>query len=30
MHDGQNLFENSKAAFGVAWLCQDTVNTLIA
>lgn len=30
LHDGQNLFDNSKAAFGVAWLCQNTVNTLIA
>lgn len=30
MHDGQNLFDPSKAAFGTAWMCQDTVNLLIA
>lgn len=30
MHDGQNLFYDSKAAFGTAWKCQDTVNTLVA
>lgn len=29
MHDGQNLFDPSKAAFGVAWMIQDTVNTLV-
>lgn len=29
MHDGQNLFDPSKAAFGTAWLCQNTTNTLI-
>lgn len=29
MHDGQNLFEDSKAAFGVAWKIQDTLNALI-
>ena len=28
MHDGQNLFDNSKAAFGTAWLIQNTINTL--
>ena len=26
MHDGQNLFDPSKAAFGVAWMCQNTTN----
>lgn len=30
MHDGQNLFDPKKAAFGVAWMCQDTVNKMIA
>jgi hypothetical protein len=30
MHDGQNLFDNKKAAFGTAWLIQDTLNTLAA
>jgi predicted alpha/beta superfamily hydrolase len=29
LHDGQNLFDPSKAAFGVAWKCQNTANTLI-
>jgi predicted alpha/beta superfamily hydrolase len=29
MHDGQNLFNASTSAFGVAWMCQDTVNALI-
>lgn len=29
MHDGQNLFDPSKAAFGVAWMCQNTTNRLI-
>jgi predicted alpha/beta superfamily hydrolase len=29
MHDGQNLFEDSKAAFGTAWKIQDTLNLLI-
>ena len=29
MHDGQNLFEDSKSAFG-AWKIQDTLNQLIA
>lgn len=26
MHDGQNLFNASTSAFGVAWMCQDTLN----
>ena len=26
MHDGQNLFNNSQAAFGTAWLVQNTIN----
>lgn len=30
MHDGQNLFEDNKAAFGVAWKIQDTLTDLIA
>lgn len=30
MHDGQNLFNNSQAAFGTAWLIQDTINKLTA
>lgn len=30
LHDGQNLFDNSKAAFGVAWMVQNTTNTYIA
>lgn len=29
MHDGQNLFDPSKAAFGVAWKIQDTINDLV-
>ena len=29
MHDGQNLFEDSKAAFGTAWKIQNTLNDLI-
>ena len=29
MHDGQNLFDPAKAAFGTAWLCQNTSNSLI-
>lgn len=29
MHDGQNLFDPNKAAFGVAWKIQDTLNDLI-
>lgn len=28
MHDGQNLFNNSQAAFGTAWMVQDTINLL--
>lgn len=28
MHDGQNLFNNSQAAFGTAWLIQNTINQL--
>jgi predicted alpha/beta superfamily hydrolase len=28
MHDGQNLFNNSQAAFGTAWLVQNTLNQL--
>jgi predicted alpha/beta superfamily hydrolase len=30
MHDGQNLFNASTSAFGVAWMCQDTINQLVA
>lgn len=30
MHDGQNLFDNSKAAFGTAWLIQNTLTPLMA
>lgn len=30
MHDGQNLFDPSKAAFGTAWMVQNTANTLVA
>ena len=30
MQDGQNLFLNSQAAFGVAWGIQNTVNQLTA
>ena len=29
MHDGQNLFEDNRAAFGVAWKIQDTLTDLI-
>lgn len=29
MHDGQNLFDPSKAAFGTAWMCQNAANNLI-
>jgi len=29
MHDGQNLFEDSKAAFGTAWKIQNTLTDLI-
>lgn len=29
MHDGQNLFDPNKAAFGTAWKIQDTINDLI-
>ena len=29
MHDGQNLFDDSKAAFGVSWKIQNTLNSLI-
>jgi enterochelin esterase-like enzyme len=29
MHDGQNLFEDAKSAFG-AWKIQDTLNLLIS
>lgn len=29
MHDGQNLFNASTSAFGTAWMCQDTVNSLV-
>ncbi len=30
MHDGQNLFNNSQAAFGTAWLIQNTINELVS
>jgi len=30
MHDGQNLFDDSKAAFGTAWRIQNTINNLVA
>ena len=30
MHDGQNLFNASTSFLGVAWMCQDTVNELVA
>ena len=26
LHDGQNLFDPSQAAFGTAWLVQNTIN----
>lgn len=29
MHDGQNLFNASTSAFGVAWMCQNTLDSLI-
>ena len=29
MHDGQNLFDPRTSAFGTAWMCQDTVDSLI-
>ena len=29
MHDGQNLFDPKTSAFGTAWMCQDTMNSLI-
>jgi hypothetical protein len=29
MHDGQNLFFDSHAAFGTAWKIQDTLNDMI-
>jgi hypothetical protein len=29
MHDGQNLFDPKKAAFGVAWMIANTLNNLI-
>lgn len=29
MHDGQNLFDPRTSAFGTAWMCQDTMNSLI-
>jgi len=29
MHDGQNLFNPATSAFGTAWMCQDTLNSLI-
>lgn len=30
MHDGQNLFNNSQAAFGTAWLIQNTINQVVS
>lgn len=30
MHDGQNLFNDSQAAFGTAWHVQDTILQLVA
>ena len=30
MHDGQNLYNNSQAAFGTAWLIQNTMNSQMA
>ena len=30
MHDGQNLFDNSKAAFGSAWNIQDSISEMVA
>ena len=29
MHDGQNLFLDSRAAFGVVWKIQNTLNDMI-
>lgn len=29
MHDGQNLFNHATAAFGTAWMCQETLDRLI-
>lgn len=29
MHDGQNLFDPRTSAFGTAWMCQDTLNSMI-
>jgi len=29
MHDGQNLFNASTSFLGIAWQCQDTLDTLI-
>lgn len=29
MHDGQNLFDPKTTAFGTAWMCQDTLDSLI-
>jgi predicted alpha/beta superfamily hydrolase len=29
MHDGQNLFDPRTSAFGTAWMCQDTLDSLI-
>lgn len=29
MHDGQNLFDPKTSAFGTAWMCQNTVDSLV-
>lgn len=29
MHDGQNLFNPATTAFGTAWMCQDTLDSMI-
>ncbi len=29
MHDGQNLFDPNTAFLGNAWMCQDTVNSMV-
>lgn len=29
MHDGQNLFDPKTSAFGTAWMCQDTLDSMI-
>lgn len=29
MHDGQNLYFDNRAAFGMAWKIQDTLNDMI-